>query len=155
MALRHFEDILLHNKEILGEYIVDKEEVIEFAKKWDPQPFHIDDKAAKQYPYGGIIAPNGYTMSVITYIAAKSDLKMATIGLLGYDELRFPNPARPGDRLTITSECIEKRESQSNPNHGIVRTIVEIINQKGERVLTSKSTFIVARQNHRFGLTRS
>ncbi len=148
MALRYFEDIQLHNKEVMGEYLVDKEEVIDFAKKWDPQPFHMDEEAAKKYPYEGIIAPNGYTISVITHIAAKSDLKMATIGLLGYDELRFPNPVRPGDLLTMTSECIEKRESQSNSKHGIVRTIVEIRNQEGEPVLTSKSTFMVTRQTH-------
>jgi acyl dehydratase len=62
--------------------------------------------------------------------------------------MHFPNPARPGDLHTMTSECIEKRESQSNSNHGIVCTIVEITNQEGEAALTLKSTFIVARQTH-------
>jgi len=144
--LRFFEEIELNKKEKMGEYRVSEEEVIEFGKKWDPQPFHIDKEAAKAFPYGGIIAPNGYTMSIITLLAAQSDLRMATIGLLGYDELRFPNPVRPGDLLTMTSECIEKRESKSNSNNGIIRAIVEMANQNGQPVLTSESAFIVARK---------
>jgi acyl dehydratase len=142
VKLRYFEDIELNVKEKLGEYCIDKEEVIEFGKKWDPQPFHVDEDAARDYPYGGIIAPNAYTMAIITMLAANSELKMATIGLLGYDELRFPNPARPGDVLTMISECIDKRVSRSNSNHGIVQTNVEMANQKGEPVLTSRSMIL-------------
>lgn len=146
MKLTYFEDIELNKKDEMGEYFVDEEEVVEFGKKWDPQPFHVDRESAKNFPYGGIIDPNGYTISVITSVAARSRFRMATIGLLGYDEMRFPNPIRPGDLLTMTSECIEKRVSKSKPDRGIIRTIVELINQNGEAVLTSKSSFMVARK---------
>lgn len=146
MELRYLEDVELKRRELLGRYEVPKEEVVEFARKWDHQPIHVDEDAAKAYPYGGIIAPTAYTMAVVVMLYNMSDPKLAALGILGYDEVRFPNPVRPGDVITVEAECIAKRESKTKPAIGIVRYLVDARNQKGETVLSYQVGAFVARR---------
>jgi len=146
MELVYFEDIELNDKGVLGTHFVDKEEVIEFARKWDPQPFHIDEEAAKSLPSGGIIAPAIYTIGIINRLATEQDSVIVALAGFGWDEVRFPHPVYPGDTIAITGECVERRESESRPDAGIVTSLLEVRNQSDVLCLTFKSTFLVAKR---------
>ncbi len=147
MSLIYFEDIVVGDKKTIGQHQTDKAEILEFARKWDRQPFHVDEEAAKSYPYGGIIAPAPYLLSVISRVESAPDKpKTAIVGLLEYEHVRIYIPVRPGDLLTITVEPVEKRESKSNPDNGIVRYSTEIKNQRNEVVLNYICVCIVAKR---------
>lgn len=146
MGTRYFEDIELHAREELGEYVVDRDEVIEFSKKWDPAPIHIDEEAAKASIYGDIIAPFGYAIGIIQRMVHQRDLKAAGMGGLGMDNVRFPHMVRPGDVILVTVQCIDKRESNSRRDLGIVRYAVEVTNQHGESCLTYESTVLIQKR---------
>ncbi len=146
MELLYFEDIELNDKGVIGTYLVDKEEVIEFSRKWDPQPWHIDEEAAGSFPSGGIIAPAIYTIGIINRLATQQDSTIVALTGFGWDEVRFPYPIYPGDTITITGECIEMRESESRPDAGIVTSQLEVRNQSDVLCLSFKSTFMVAKR---------
>ena len=146
MSLVYFEDIELGKRDLLGEYVADRDEMIEYAIKWDPQPFHIDEEAAKLSPFGGLIAPVGYTMGVLNRMAVERDSRVVSMGGLGKDKMRYPTAVRPGDTITATLEWLHKRESESIPNTGIATCVVETKNQNGELVLTYEATLMVAKR---------
>jgi len=146
MDLRFLEDVELNKKEILGSYTVPKEELISFAKRWDYQPIHVDEEAAKLYPFGGIIAPTAYTISMVVMLYNQSNPKLAALKVLGYDEVRFPSPVRPGDTITVHAECIEKRNSNSKPGIGVTWYALDARNQDGESVLTYRVGCLVAKR---------
>ena len=143
----YFEDIELHRKDDLGKYTVDKDEVIEFARKWDPQPFHIDEEAAQSFPSGGIIAPAIYTLGIVNKLAVESDSVVAALAGFGWDEVRFPHPVYPGDTIHVTAECIDRRLSESRRDAGIIRSLIEVRNQHDVVCLSFKSTYLVAKRS--------
>ena len=145
--MRYFEDIELHHKEIFGSYTVAKEEVIEFSKKWDPQPFHVDEEAAKASIYGGLTAPSVYIMAVASLLGNTIEPKMAALGALGMTDLEFPNPMRPGDTITLTSIVTHKRSSKTKPDRGIIHYSVRVTNQNDEPVATYRIKTMVAKRN--------
>lgn len=148
MELVFFEDIEIGEKKVLGEHYVDKDEIVEFAKKWDPQPFHVDEEIAKTHPFGGLTASSNYTLCIITLLAQMQETPdVANLGLLEYERVKILNPVRPGDRLTVLAEHIEKRESQTKPDRGILRTLVEVRNQNGELNLSYIATVMIARRS--------
>lgn len=147
VELAYFEDIEIGEKKILGEHYVDKDEIVEFAKKWDPQPFHVDEEMAKTHPFGGLIASANYTLCIITLLAQMQETPdVANLGLLEYERVKILNPVRPGDRLTVSAEHIEKRESQTKPDRGILRTLVEVRNQNDELNLSYIATVMIAKR---------
>ncbi len=147
MEIIYYEDIELHKKVSIGEYYVDKEEMIEFSKKWDAKPFHIDEELAKSYPTGGLIAPLTYTLSVISRLGSISERdRIAFLALLEMERFQIRNPVRPGDRLAVTEEHLDKRESRNHPARGIVRSVNEVTNQKGELCLSVVSVALVAKR---------
>ena len=146
MELVYYEDIQLNEKETLGDYLVDPDEAVEFAKKWDPQLFHIDEEAAKSFPTNGLIVSAVYTLAVITRLGVTKGIQMANLAGLGLENVRFPIPVRPGDRITISGQFIEKRESKSRPDAGIVRYATEVKNQNGEICFTLESVNLVAKR---------
>ena len=148
--MKYFEDFKIGEK-IAGpeDYLVTKEEILEFGRRWDPAPFHADEEAAKETMFGGIVAPGAFLIAIQTYLMHKYEDKMgksAALARLATDELRFFNPVRPGDRISFELECIEKRESASKPDRGIVTDAITVKNQKGEIVMTLKNTIMVARR---------
>jgi acyl dehydratase len=147
MSIVYYEDIVVGDKTTVGQHQTDKSEIQDFARKWDRQPFHLDEEAAKSYPYGGIIAPAPYILSVVTRVMTSPDIpKLAAIGLLEYEHVRILNPVRPGDLLTVTIEPIAKRESESRSDRGIVRYRTEVKNQRNEVVLSYVSASMIARR---------
>ena len=145
-TIKFFEDYHVGDKVSAGEFELEKSEIIDFAGKWDPQPFHTDEAAAAESVYGGLTASGCHVVAIAMSLVEKSDAKPKVIGALGWDELRFPNPARPGDRLTLTLECIEARPSESKPDRGIVRNQFTLANQNGETVLILKDTILVEKR---------
>ena len=145
-TIKFFEDYHIGDKVSVGEFELEKGEIIDFARKWDPQPFHTDESAAADSIYGGLTASGCHLVSIAMSLVEKSDAKPKVIGAIGWDELRFPNPARPGDRLTLTLDCIETRPSESKADRGIVRNQFTLANQNGETVLLLKDTILVEKR---------
>ncbi len=126
MEIIYYEDIVLNNKFSIGGHYVDKEEMLDFASKWDSLPFHIDEELAKSYPAGGLIAPASYTMAIITRLGAVSERpRTAVLAGLEFDDVKILKAVRPGDKLAVTKEHIHKRESRTRPDCGIVRTLMK------------------------------
>lgn len=147
MEIVYYEDVELNKKTNLGEYYVDKQEMIEFSKKWDAKPFHVDEELAKSYPTRGLIAPLTYTLSVISRLGSISErARIAFLALLEMERFRVFNPVRPGDRLIVTEEHLEKRQSRTNPDRGIIRTRNEVLNQDGELCVSIVSVALVAKR---------
>ncbi|MFC2027767.1 MaoC/PaaZ C-terminal domain-containing protein [Chloroflexota bacterium] len=141
----YFEDFEMGWTTTVGEYLVTKEEILEFGKRWDQAPYHIDEKAAESSIFGGLIAPGAFVMAIQTWLLHKQEDVTAALGRLDSNELRFPNPVRSDDRISLTMECIDKRESQSKSDRGIITQSIMLTNQNGETVLTLKDTILVAR----------
>lgn len=126
----------------LGTHRVTRDEIVRFAREWDPQPFHVDDEAAAQSVFGGLTASSCHTYSISSLIFSRHPEKLATAAMLG-TSLRFPTPVRPDDLLTLRDECLEKRLSRSRPGLGIVKSRTSLVNQSGEEVFVMESDYLV------------
>ena len=134
---RHFEDYVAGSTYEFGEIEVGEAEIIEFAKRYDPQDFHTDPAAAAKGPFGGLIASGWLSASLMMRLFADHYLsKNASLASPGVDELRWLKPVRPGDRLRIRISVVEARQSRSKPDRGMVRSAIEMINQDGQVVMT-------------------
>ena len=129
-----FEDIEVGWQATSGEYAVEAEEMLEFSKKWDPMPIHIDAQAGEAI-HGGLIGSGQYTLCIKQILITHLGFDDAVIGAIGFDELRFVNPVRPGQHLKLQAQCIERRESKSKPDRGVVKLNVEIADRGGTVVL--------------------
>jgi acyl dehydratase len=144
----YWEDFKTGERESIGSVVVDKDEVIEFASRYDPQPFHVDEKAARQSIYGGLIASGWHTCSMVMRLMCDSYLlESASLGSPGIENVRWLRPVRPGDTLTAYRTIEETRVSASRPDRGIVKSLWEVENQKGELVLTMSGIQFFLRRN--------
>ena len=125
----YFEDLVVGAEREFGSYEVTREEVIEFATKYDPQPFHLSDEAAAKTHFGRIAASG-----------------QAGLGSPGIDELRWLKPVYPGDTLTVRGEILEKTPSRSKPEIGSFRTATVVTNQHGEPVMKFTSIVLMRRR---------
>jgi acyl dehydratase len=142
---RHFEDYVPGTVVEYGEIRVDEAGIIEFARRYDPQYIHIDREAASRGPFGGLIASGWQTATVMMRLLVDRFLpKTASLGSPGIDELRWVRPVRPGDVLRIRVLVLEATRSRSKPDRGIVRTLVEVLNQDAEVVMSLKPMNIIA-----------
>jgi acyl dehydratase len=142
----YFEDAEVGKKLTSGPYFVAKDEIVEFAKKYDPQPFHIDEEAAARSVFAGLTASGAHTFEILISLLVRSEPSLRVMAALGWDELGLPIAVRPGDGLDLEVTVLEKRESKSNPDRGIVRTRIQLRNQKREIVLQCLNTVLVARR---------
>ena len=148
MKVLYFEDFEVGDKKTYStEYEVTKEDIIEFATKWDPLPFHIDEEAAKTSPFKSLIASGSHILAIRTWLMHRLEEQPDTIAQLGWDELRLPNPVRPGDKLSLTIETVMKRESKSKQDCGICTGRFIMTNQDGLPVLECLDTILVAKRN--------
>ena len=133
----HFEDFKVGQVIELGSCTVSKDEIIAFARKFDPQPFHIDEAAAERSIYGGLIASGMHTCSIFMRLLYDGLLsRAASMGAPGQDELRWIKPVRPGDTLSASGLVEELIPSRSKPDRGLIRTTYEVFNQDGDKVMT-------------------
>lgn len=147
MTERWFEDYLPGTVHELGTVTVDEAEVLEFARRFDPQPIHTDPGFAARGPFGGIIASGWHTCSLMMQRYAVDYLSPASsLASPGMDELRWLQPVRPGDALTVRVTIESARASDSKPDRGVVRSLIEVLNQRGEPVMTMHAVNMIARR---------
>ena len=121
----------------MGERVMDRDEMMAFARQFDPQPFHIDEEAAKRSIYGGLIASGWHTVALVMRMMCDSYLNQsASLGSPGVDNVRWLKPVRPGDTIRARRTVLESRASQSRPEMGLVKTRWEVFNQDDELVMT-------------------
>jgi acyl dehydratase len=146
---RWFEDYEPGSVHEFGSIRVDEEEVLAFGRRFDPQVFHTDPEAAKGTEYGGLIASGWHTAALMMRMYSDHYLsKVATLVSPGVDDLRWLLPVRPGDELSLRVTVAEARRSRSKPDRGIVRSDVEVLNQRGEVVMTvSALNFFLCRDH--------
>jgi acyl dehydratase len=146
--MQYWEDIEVGAKASFGRYEVTREEVIEFASKYDPQPFHLSDEAAAQTYFGRLSASGWHTCAMMMRMVVENleKNKQAGLGSPGVDELRWLKPVYPGDTLRIESEILEKKASESRPEMGSFKTKSTVFNQHGEPVMTVKSIGLIRRR---------
>lgn len=130
----------------MGPYELSKQDIVEFAKIYDPERFHTDEDFARQSLYGGLTASSSQMLPIAYALSHRCTDRMTVLAPLGIDEVRFPNPARPGDQLFYSMEIIEKRESKSKPDRGILKAHIRLSNKSDEPVLDYKHTLLVARK---------
>ena len=144
MKLKFAEDYKVGDSFELGQFEVTRDEVVEFAQKYDPFPFHVDDEAAKATVFGGIISSGWLTALVWLRLMHSQFLCYETVlGSPGHEEMVWPTPVRPGDRLSGTVEIKESRVSKSKPELGFVRYTAKLTNQENEAVFITTSTLMV------------
>jgi acyl dehydratase len=137
---RYFEDYVPGFVGEYGSITVSQDAIIEFAKQFDPQTFHIDTIRAAQGPFGGLIASGWHTSAMMMRLYADHFVsKVAGLGSPGIDELRWTRPVRPGDTLSIRVTILEARRSSSKPDRGLVRSQIEVLNQNKEVVMSLKA----------------
>ncbi|RKH04245.1 MaoC family dehydratase [Corallococcus sp. CA053C] len=145
--MRYFEDFPIGEVMERGPYVVTREEILAFARQFDPQPFHVDEEAARQSIYGGIIASGWHTAAICHKLLVEGLLgQAASMGSPGLDELRWKKPVRPGDALTVRIETLEARPSTSKPDRGALKFRFEVLNQHGDVVMTELATALFARR---------
>ena len=144
----YWEDFKVGEVHQIGEKRVDKDEIIAFAKQFDPQPFHVDEAAAKASMYGGLIASGWHTVALVMRMMCDSYmLDSASLGSPGIDNLKWLKPVRPGDTIRAQRTTLEVRASASRPEMGLVKTRWEVFNQDAEQVMTMEGYGMFRRRN--------
>jgi acyl dehydratase len=133
----YWEDFVPGVREFMGQVTVDRQEVIDFARRYDPQPFHIDQEEAENSIYGGIIASGWHTCSMVMRLMCDSYLlNSSSLGSPGIEGVKWSSPVYPDDVLTAFRTVTETRASSSKPDRGIVKTFWETENQNGDVVMS-------------------
>lgn len=144
--MQYFEDIAVGTTASFGSYPVTREEVIAFAERYDPQPFHLSDDAAAKTHFGRLAASGWHTcaMTMAMLVAHFKENRQAGLGSPGVDELRWKRPVFPGDTLRCAVEVLETRPSKSRPEMGLVVSRVEVFNQDDTLVMSFLSNVMIA-----------
>jgi acyl dehydratase len=136
-ALRYLEDFVPGSVQEFGPAAVDEAEIVEFARRYDPQPIHTDPQWARGGPFGGLIASGWHTAAITMRLLVDQYLPSATsLASPGIDELRWLRPVRPGDELWVRVTVIEARPSRSKPDRGLLRSRIEVLEAGGSAVMT-------------------
>jgi acyl dehydratase len=143
--MQYFEDIQVGDaKESTEDYELSAEEIIEFCKKWDPLPFHVDERAAAGTPVGKLFTSAIHSVAIAIRLGHQMQNEpTATVMGLGWDRVRFHTPACVGDRLRVRGEIIETRPSESKPGLGIIRSLLTLSNQRGETVVSFEAAALL------------
>ncbi|MCR9103967.1 MAG: MaoC family dehydratase N-terminal domain-containing protein [Gammaproteobacteria bacterium] len=144
----YFEDYSAGEQQRAGSYEVTATEIIHFARQWDPQPFHIDEAAAKASVFGGLTACSAHIFSIfcITSQQWQSGVVQQAVAGLGFDEMRMLRPVYAGDTLQCVSTIESVRDSNSRPDCGIVVYATQLLNQRNETVFSIKAASLIARR---------
>src|SRR5919109_393299 len=147
MTAQYFEDFAVGQTFNSRRLRIDAEQIKTFAAAFDPQPFHLDEEAARDTIFRGLAASGWHTAAVTMRLLVESDLTPAG-GIVGagFDECRWPRPVRPGDELRVESEVLEVRPSQSRPDQGLLKLRMTTLNQNGEAVQVAIGYLLVQRR---------
>ena len=149
---RYFEDLEVGATYEVGDYTVTKAEIVEFAEQFDPQPFHVDEEAARESMFGELVASGLHTLCLsvrlfVTRFVLPEEDGLANMGGLGMDDLRWHHPVRPGDTLRLRIEVADKTPSDSRDDRGYVDFDRSVFVDGGEEVLSIRSHNIVRRRD--------
>lgn len=146
--LRYFEDLAVGDRAAFGRYAVTREEVLDFARKYDPQPFHLSDEAAAETHFGRIAASGWHTgaMTMAMLVEHMKAERLAGLGSPGLDELRWLKPVFPGDVLRAEAEIVDLRPSRSKPGIGSYTSRISVFNQDDATVMTFRSIVLIRRR---------
>lgn len=144
----YFEDLEVGAETNFGSYEVTREEVLEFARKYDPQPFHLSDEEAAKTHFGRLAASGWHTAAMTMAVIARHVVahQQAGLGSPGIDDLRWKKPVYPGDTLHVHGQILEKTLSRSKPHMGSFRTHTTVTNQDGDPVMTFTSIVLIRRR---------
>jgi acyl dehydratase len=147
MSERYLEDFSVGQVFNSGKLRVDKEQIIAYAKQFDPQPFHLDEEAAQKSPFRGLAASGWHTAGMTMRLMVDGAFNPAG-GILGvgFDDLSWPRPVRPGDELHTATEILEVRPSKSRPDRGLLRVKTTTFNQNDEPVMVFTGNLLVPRR---------
>jgi len=147
LSEHYLEDFAVGHTFGSGRLRIDGERALAFAAEFDPQPFHLDEAAARRSIFGGLTASGWYTAAVTMRLMVETELKPAG-GIIGagLDEFRWPRPVRPGDELRVECEVIEVRPSNSRPELGLIKLRTTTLNQDDEPVLVHVVNLVVLRR---------
>lgn len=144
----YLEDLEVGQRFVSGSYMLDEAEIIAFATKFDPQPFHVDPEAARGTLFGGLAASGWHTAAITMRLQVEAGLPLAG-GIIGAGgEIGWPHPTRPGDVLHVESELVDITPSKSRPDRGMATVRSETLNQRGEIVQTLTAKLIVPRRRN-------
>lgn len=145
--MMYLEDFAVGQTLELGSRGVTREEIIDFAKQFDPQPFHVDEDAARQSIFGGLIASGWHTTSLLMRLMVDGLLShSSSMGSPGIDQIRWLLPVRPGDTLSARATVQKVTPSSSKPDRGVMHSLYEVRNQKGELVMTMQGMGLFKRR---------
>jgi acyl dehydratase len=144
---RFFEDYKVGATYVCGSFAMTETEIIEFASRYDPQAMHVDRELAASGPFGEIIASGWHTVARTMRLVVENFLPHNGLAAPGIDELRWPRPVRPGDMLTLHGTILEARRSRTKPDRGLLHTLLEVLNQRGEVVMSMKPMNFVRLRN--------
>ena len=144
---RYLEDFAVGQIFRSGRLRIDQERIKTFGAEFDPQPFHLDEEAARDTIFGGLAASGWHTAALTMRLLVDSDIKPAG-GIVGagFDEMRWPRPVRPGDELRVESEVLEVRASKSRPGQGLIKVRTTTLNQNDEAVQITVGNLVVKRR---------
>lgn len=147
--MRYFEDMAVGETASFGRYEVTREEVLDFARRYDPQPFHLDDEAAAATHFGRLAASGWHScaMTMAMLVEQMKAVPTASLGAGGIDELRWLKPVRPGDTLRCETELLDKRESATKPEIGFTRQRMTVFNQHDVPVMTFIANAMIRRRS--------
>ena len=147
LSERYLEDFVVGQTFGSGRLRIDGERALAFAAEFDPQPFHLDEAAARRSIFGGMTASGWHTAAVTMRLLVETEFKPAG-GIIGagFDECRWPRPVRPGDELRIECEVLEVRPSKSRPEQGLIKLRTTTLNQDGAGVLVHVLNLVVLRR---------
>jgi len=138
----YYEDVVPGEEFEIGRHTPSKDEIITFARQWDPQPFHLDEEEGRKSVMGGLCASSCHTYAISSLIYSRCADKLKTASMLGM-QVNFLTPVRPDEELTMFETYLEKRESKSRPGFGIVTSRSCIRNPNGDDVMVMESNFLV------------
>ena len=145
--MKYFEDVQVGEVMRFGRYEVTREEIIAYARQFDPQPFHLDEASARESMYGGLIASGWHTGAMFIRMVAQHMTPIhATAGAMGFDDHKWVRPVRPGDVLSVESVIREKIESRSRPERGLVKIESRVRDQRDEVVMSLVSLVVYLRR---------
>ncbi len=145
MKLIRYEEVELGVPTRSAGYVVPRDEVIEYARKWDPQPWHLDDAAAAKTLFGRISACFSHVFAIMGKLTMDQPARLDVVAGLGFEDCMMTSPVYPGDELVLESEVVDKRPSRSKPDRGIVTTRFSLRNQRGVEVFRGQGRAMVVR----------
>lgn len=146
--MRYFDDLEVGDLARSAEtFEVDRDEIVAFASRWDPQPFHLDERAAEQSIFGGLSACAAHIFAIQSRLAVTVEPRWALLAGLGNDGFELRSPVRPGDRLRLVRRITGKRASRSKPDRGIVEVEHDLVDERDEVVFRAKGRVMIARRD--------